>query len=297
MRKLIYDKAMHFSVLTYEKLAGKGELLISIINELLDTFVKPHNIELKIDIQKYDLRYTKMKLNDKNLKKVYSLLEKGEVLSLIMNDNPNGSMPFYPEDDDDDRAFEVIPRIVLGVNCYDAEPVPVGKYNEITLSLSEKLFEGTIPIEIQEQMIAAFKSIIKKTNGVTGSISYDTRVAAPKGATYFEGFHNILPFQNPSFNDHIRGYFWANWLSASHIERLGGIEGVSSHSPCYKIEIMEVNGQQGAYLQLTPDINAYDDEKLSALRTYLLPLLFFGDPQSPKNNTYKPGEVHRLVER
>jgi hypothetical protein len=287
--KLIFNKSINFRVLTYEKLASRGELIYAIINELLDSFLRPLDLEITIDIQNKYLNWRKFKLNDKNLEKVYSLLIKGEVLSIYMRDKII----------DNDEIIEVMPLISVGISCFDAEPIPKGEkirgYNELTFLLSEKLFQGNIPLGIQNQITSVFKSIVSKLNAVTGSISFDTSVVAPNGSSYLERYYSIHPYHYSSFNDKLRGYFWANWLSSSHIEQLGGRDYVLNYSPCYKTDFITVNGQIGSYIQLTSDINSYDEESLIALRTFLLPVLFFGH-QAPKNDTFYLGEVHRLVE-
>ncbi|MCM3626779.1 hypothetical protein M3194_05325 [Paenibacillus glycanilyticus] len=287
--KLIFNKSINFRVLTYEKLADKGELIYAIIKELLDTFLKPHDLEITFDIQNKYLNWKKFKLNDKNLEKVYSLLVKGETLSIYMRDKIK----------DNDRIIEVMPLISLGISCFDAEPIPEGgeikRYNELTFLLSEKLFQGNIPLEIQNQITSVFKNIVSILNAVTGSISFDTSVVAPNSSSYLERYYDIHPYHYSNFNDKLRGYFWANWLSSSHIEHLGGRDYVLNYSPCYKTDFITVNGQIGAYIQLTSDINFYDDESLIALRMFLLPVLYFGH-QARKNDTFYLGEVHKLVE-
>lgn len=287
--RLVFNKSINFRVLTYEKLASRGELIYAIINELLDTFLKPLDLEITIDIQNKYLKWKKFKLNDKNLEKVHSLLVKGEVLLFHMRDKIK----------ENDGIIEVMPLISLGFSCFDAEPIPEGGkvqlYNELTFLLSEKLFQGHIPLVIQNQITSVFKRIVNKLNAVTGCISYDTNVVSPKGSTHLESHYGIHPYHYPNFNDKLRGYFWANWLSSSHLEHLGGSDYVLNHSPGDKTEITQVNGQMGSYIQLTPDINSYKNENLSALRTFLLPVLFFGN-QAQKNVTYYEGEVVRLVE-
>jgi hypothetical protein len=83
----------------------------------------------------------------------------------------------------------------------------------------------------------------------------------------------------------VRGYYWGNFLSAQHIERLGGLDRIQREAPRVLVEALE-NEPLLVYLQLTEDLDSFDDAELRRLRDFLLPLL----PQieRPQSDTVLP---------
>jgi hypothetical protein len=86
-----------------------------------------------------------------------------------------------------------------------------------------------------------------------------------------------------------RGYFWGNFLSEFHLERLGGLQRVMAEAPCDVAE--ELPARTGlAYLQATPDIEDLPDRRLRELKDFLAPVL----PSGPQGFEYR-GPKLRVV--
>jgi hypothetical protein len=69
---------------------------------------------------------------------------------------------------------------------------------------------------------------------------------------------------------HVRGYYWGNLLSTTHVEALGGAARVRAEAPCHFLQELA----EGLwFLQLTPDLDDISDEALAALKAYFEPLL------------------------
>jgi hypothetical protein len=144
----------------------------------------------------------------------------------------------------------------------------VGDACEIVVSADLPLFGRTISSSVQEY----FVSLLRRT-AVTAraSTEYITLDASPDPYERRYGLNGTQGSR--SSGTRLRGYYWANILSERHIQALGGMDEIRTQAPCHVVEDLSDGRETLAYLQLTPDLNRFDDEKLRALRDYLSTLL------------------------
>lgn len=95
------------------------------------------------------------------------------------------------------------------------------------------------------------------------------------------------------FQDHVKGAFWANFLSDRHVDALGGLDRVIQTAPYYKVERL---GDGGLLLVLSPSPIPTDQNEEAALyahlRKYLGPITVSRTPNiSPALE--KTGRVFR----
>jgi hypothetical protein len=109
--------------------------------------------------------------------------------------------------------------------------------------------------------------------------------AGPDATPYENRWHIDWYEGAASSASKVRGYYWGNILSEAHIDRLGGMNEISTSAPCFLVEDLTVDGRKLAYLQLTSSLDEFSDGQLLKLREYLGPLLpsglparYFGSP-------------------
>lgn len=310
--KMIRDKSIFLHTTTYESLGDKGDLLIRLLEKIFDEFVNAFNIKLSIVYETNNYYYRHFDYNAAGIKKLYAALKKGQVLNLAIKDfyeNADNYEDEFPEllDDYEEPPRYMIPDISIGLSCSDVDPniafyrTILKPINTFSFALSERLFNYSIPEQIQIKFKNLFKTIVKEMNSVTGFISYETSAAGPKGSiTHYENYYLLNPDQLPGYTEHLRGYFWFNLLTTDHIRKLGGPEFIQKNAPCAYMETIEINGETGLLLQLSADINDYTDVQLRELRTFLLPLLPLPDNDAKEDSkvfySSIPDLTHRLVE-
>jgi hypothetical protein len=301
-----FHKAICMNVTTYEILNDKGEILISLIQKIINELMSylPHSLEIYIELM--NGRERNLKFNERNLKKVYDLLLAGEIETLGIGDASNDDSEVRHVDDP--IVIRDYPALFsFAICCNQAATYPPHFSekmifpNDFNLSMSEQLFDNIIPMHIQQTFNELFKEVIVAINGVYGFITYETTAAASPMMTPYENYYALSTTFLPGFTKKIRGYFWNNYLSTDHIERLGGIQQVLSDAPCFVKEPLATSTHQGVLLQLTEDINYYSDDQLVQLRNYLLKLLELSNKYEMNGGEYRffsfsSGVVARLVE-
>ncbi|MFC5701688.1 hypothetical protein ACFPVX_10345 [Cohnella faecalis] len=289
-----FSKAIVMNVTTYDTLNDKGEPLIFLLKTIFAEFLTYTAAELVVEIEKMNGRSLRSVLDDKSVKKMFELLLKGEVRFVEIRDS-------YKMDEDpfgdEDEIKHYPPDFSLAIMCnhaVDYAPEAQRKFifpNGLSLALNDRLFQGSIPLNIQDTFVGIFRRTLQSIGGVMGYVTYETSSAFVGGGSAFENYHRINTSLKPGYLDFIGGYFWLNYLNDNHIARLGGPEFVRSHAPC---EVVEPPGS-GLLLRLTENINHYSDDSLRDLRAFLAPLF---PPDTGKNEPLKfeEGYLLRLVE-
>lgn len=138
-------------------------------------------------------------------------------------------------------------------------------------------YGNRVPVEAQNTFVNVAKSAFRDLNCIVGYITLDQVGPAPGGGwspyDRFVCMDTTMTRRNPWTGEELwrkwaRGYYWGNFLSENHIHLLGG----ESELQKVPLEVVERIGK-GWYLQLTPDINDINKDKLHALRDLLRPLL------------------------
>lgn len=294
------DRAINLNITTYEFLAGRGDRLIKLFDFVLAQISPFLHEELIISTQKRSLRYVNYELDDKGLKNFYSSLKKGENLSVHILDRSRVLPPKNKRRLEEKNSY--IPDVSIGLSCFDAEKYPeealqrLNLFNVFTLGLHERLFEGQIPLRVQDAMKGIFLKAITLLNGITGYMTYDTTFATflNSDQSPFEKYYGINVIASPRLSEGLKGYFWLTYLTEGHLRSLGGEEFVSENHPCLSIASLSTESHTGFILQLTEDINDYEDKALLELRKFLLPTLHFGENEN--RNLWFAAGSGRLVE-
>lgn len=116
-------------------------------------------------------------------------------------------------------------------------------------------------------IITTAKKVFASVDGACGFIGHSPAQLASGDQTAYEMSRMRFWTSQPDvFKTRLRGAFWGNFLSPTHVELLGGIARVQREAPC-SVEPLEFsNGAHGAYLQL-------DGQSVSVLQEYLAELL------------------------
>ncbi|MFB9328948.1 hypothetical protein ACFFSY_23690 [Paenibacillus aurantiacus] len=269
-----YFKAICLNVTTYKNISPLGEQLGGVLQQILETYVPFTTHNLLIEIEKTNGQYRQLPFSDSAMGLINTLLSKKELLTLAISDAPNEDEDTFPQD------F----RFAITLNRAAAFPPETHKNmlfpNEVSFSLSERLFSNQIPSAVQADFIRLYQSLIQLTSGIAGFITYETISASYEMTTPFEaryGIRQITP--QPGFHSYVRGCFWVNFLNRSQIDALGGIDNVRKQSPGAVIQM----GDTGATIQATNDINSCTDNDLNNLSAFLSPLFppEARDPQFP----------------
>jgi len=96
------------------------------------------------------------------------------------------------------------------------------------------------------------------------------------------------------FRSRIKGAFWANFLSRTHVEALGGMDHVARTAPCWRVQPLAGEG----LLLVLSENPVYRDEKTeqaryAALREFLAPIITTRTPAIPPALARAGREIRR----
>jgi hypothetical protein len=131
------------------------------------------------------------------------------------------------------------------------------------------LYGSRLTEETQAVLLATAKEAAVRFEACTGYVTLDyagrySPYELSIGRRFVDGLRECGEF--------VRGYYWGNFLSREHVERLGGISAIERDAPCAVVEVL-ASDPPLLYLQLTKSLDAFDDEELKRLRTFFLPVL------------------------
>jgi hypothetical protein len=131
-----------------------------------------------------------------------------------------------------------------------------------------------------EGIVRATRDTFQRLDGACGFITLDEFNRISGDMTPREQARRVYWGTQPDlYQTHLRGAFWANLLSATHVDRLGGFSRVAREAPCYLVEPTLAGGADagvqggGAYLQLSETPSRFSEPRLNALERYLEPVL------------------------
>jgi hypothetical protein len=146
----------------------------------------------------------------------------GEVHDFLIIDNYEwDDDPYY---DENEEPKQYPPDFCLGIAFNRASTFPEKAKeifvfpNQINFSLSQRLFDQSLPLEVQYEFIELFKKTIASINGVTGFITYESLGAGLDMTSSYEQYYRLDPIRKPGYVESVKGYFWLNYLSNDHID-------------------------------------------------------------------------------
>lgn len=119
-----------------------------------------------------------------------------------------------------------------------------------------------------------------------GFFTHDT---IPEKMTPYEAATRWGALHDEYLSQYVRGYYWANLLSPSHVETLGGVTAVREAPFC---TVQERPGGM-IYIQATRTLASFGDTELYAIREYLRPVLHPGHRARPEHQ--RSGASFRVI--
>ncbi len=270
MNKIVeYGKHIYGCISTYNSLLDKGTVIIELVEEFIDKVVKPINKGLKYEIN----------LNGKKYNYEYSNWEKTKIL---INEGKVEKLSFVHFDK------KMIDAKIKGIDCPEAYTSPdlinLNILSNIENPKRASLIEFSINkwtcVKDDSQHVCLeyqklIEMVLANIDCVGGFITLDCMGSycsfSPHeryvGLTYLRA--------SEKFDKYFRGYSWGNYLSKNHVKLLGGIEKIKKEAPVYLVKPLSDNG---AYLQLTENVDDVSDEDLRKLKRYFQPVL----PKAPR---------------
>ena len=133
-------------------------------------------------------------------------------------------------------------------------------------------FASAIALQDTRAVCETFRQV----DGACGFITLNALALVGGDQTPYEISRRISWMSRPDlYREHVRGVFWGNLLSPRHVAVLGGIERVMHEAPCRVIVPLafQEQAEQGAYLQVSDDIERISATEIDALARYLRPVL------------------------
>lgn len=270
MNKIVeYGNSIYGGISTYDSLLSKGSVIINVVEEFVDKVVKPLNKELKYTINGNKKKYM---YESSNWEKTKILINKGNIekISFVHFDK------------------RMIEAAVNGIDCPEANIFPElinlnilsNACNPKRASLLEfSINKWTCARDDSQYVCSEYQKLIEMVISniacVGGFITVDTMSTYCSFSAHerYIGLGYMTASEN--FDKYFRGYSWGNYLSKKHVELLGGIDKIKKEAPVYLVKMLSDNG---AYLQLTEEVDEVSDEELRKLKKYFQPIL----PKAPR---------------
>jgi hypothetical protein len=268
-------KTLYGCISTYDDLISKGKILINVIEYFVNEIAGLSNKELKFKAKGDKIRAKEYDFNTSNWNKMKESFNEGKIDEfLLFHYNKN---------------FDTMLENILANSQYDSNSTLDDLPEQYTITLhiiSNKKFNGMasliefqvhkscfsrdIPKCVQDKYIELIEIVIKEISCVGGFITVDD-ISYRYGESPYEEYYGLsYRWNSCNFRKYFRGYFWGSFLSNDHIHILGGMDEVIKNAPVFRVKQYNDNS---AFLQLTEDINRFDDNQLKELAVYLKCLL------------------------
>jgi hypothetical protein len=174
---------------------------------------------------------------------------------------------FHSPDDPEDRFWHL-----------EIQALPGDTDASIMMSLvpSDNLWPAGATDALAERLLRVVESWTEPLDLRTSAVTHD-RVQA--GASPWEQWYavNIVDLAQHA-DTYLRGYFWANLLTAGHLDRLGGLDELRRRADgagCAVTVLPARPSAAPAVLVRSPDpVTAFDDTRLATMKDLLTPALY-----------------------
>jgi len=140
--------------------------------------------------------------------------------------------------------------------------------NVLSCSIDTKLLSRQIAPELQEEITAFASSTFTKAEAMVGHITYNWYGYAYASSPYETFLGYTYPEVGAHFSNHLRGCYWGNLLRQEHIDLLGGLDAFRE----LPIALVKDLNDGYYYIQLTKDINQFDEAILRQVHDFFSPL-------------------------
>ncbi|MDQ2088154.1 hypothetical protein RBH29_17145, partial [Herbivorax sp. ANBcel31] len=268
MKKINLSRiSIYGSISTYDSFAGKGQVIIDVIEEFADKIAKPLNKKLIYNCKGKGMQHkeykfdssdwagTKLLLLNNGVDKIH-MIHIDEAINEAIGNNP------------DSELGQMSPEFI--VLNFITEPQKLNQASLIEFSVTTFLYDGYIPEYVKNAFINIITYLNNRIKSSGGFITVDSMPVYEAFSAHERYIALNYLFASKQFNRYFRGYFWGNFLSATHVELLGGIQFVEKNAPVYLVKNLS---DGGAFLQLTENINNVSDNDLRKLKKFFLPIL------------------------
>lgn len=260
----LHDRHLYMSLISYETLAGKGDLLWYILDSFLTATnaLANKDYEVYLELESIEGKTVRTTALGKKIEEFKERILSGQNPDLLLSidDTSKSKLPGW-------LGYERPVVIFLGWNEY----VETNGATLLEFGVTQ-WFASLLGVErIQNLLINCMQKICQEIDVVTGFITHDRYWPEGISVTAHERYTRHCLSPDNSWLKHLfRGYFWGNLLSEKHIETLGGFESIVRNAPCCQVSIV---GEKNVFLQLTPSILDFSDEALTKLKDYFRPIL------------------------
>ena len=150
--------------------------------------------------------------------------------------------------------------------------------------IDERAFASQLSSSLQSIIVDVARQAFITTNASTGYISYDSSVGSGFLSPYETHFRAAAAINMPHFKTRVRGYYWGNFLTDTHLEQIGGLDPLKA-IPVYHIETLP----NGYYIQLTKQMTDIPQPVLQTIAEHFAPIL-------PQVEPHIPPQSHNLYQ-
>jgi hypothetical protein len=154
----------------------------------------------------------------------------------------------------------------------DAGPLPDRHPARVLITLSGAVRRGGVVPELSRTAVALAKQAASRLGAVTGFATTGPFRGLPDCSPY-EELVGDNPFRRPRLDRVSRGAHWGMFLSARHLELLGGIQALRDLGLFHSVERLAGPPEELAWVQLTPDPYQVDRAVLEAIARELAPVM------------------------
>jgi hypothetical protein len=143
---------------------------------------------------------------------------------------------------------------------------------EVSLTPSDNLWPVEATDAIAQRLLDLVVSWTVSLDLRTACVTYD-RVTP--GYTPWEQWYGVnVDVMAPLTREYVRGYFWANLLTAGHLDRLGGSAELRRRAQMQGFTLHEIEAAGPAVVLRSPDpVTGFDDDQLARMKELLGPVL------------------------
>jgi hypothetical protein len=154
----------------------------------------------------------------------------------------------------------------------DAGPLPDHHPARVLLTLWHALPHGQVAPDLAMAAVALAKQAASRLGAVTGLVTAGHGSVLPDCSPY-EELVGDDPFRRPRLDRVSRGAHWGTFLTARHLEQLGGTQALRDLGLFHRVERLAGPPGELVWLQLTPDPYQVDQTALQAMARQLAPVM------------------------
>jgi hypothetical protein len=154
----------------------------------------------------------------------------------------------------------------------DASPLPDHHPARVLITLWHALPHGQVAPDLALPAVALAKQAASRLGAVTGLVTAGHGSTMPDCSPY-EELVGDNPFRRPRLDRVSRGAHWGTFLTARHLQLLGGIQALRDLGLFYLVERLAGPPGELVWLQLTPDPYQVGQTVLEAMARELAPVM------------------------